>query len=255
MLEARNVGYTIGTKMLLDAFELSVQAGQFVALIGPNGAGKSTALRLLGGELRADRGTIHLDGDPLELISPLALARKRACFQQNPSVNYPFTVREIATLGRQPHRRGKFESPHDRSVVAEALRAAGVTHLQGRNQTTLSGGEATRAHLARVLAQEPRLLLLDEPTNHLDLRYQQEILRVCKEHNKKGCAIVAVLHDLNLASIFSDHVVLLDKGLTVAQGAPREVLTPVNIRSVYGMESVVWNHPGGCPWVVPLWDA
>ncbi len=255
MLEANALSYRIGTKLLLDDFNLTVHPGDFVALIGPNGAGKSTALRLLGGELLPDSGTVTLEGEGLSELSPTQLARKRACFQQNPSVDYPFTVREIADLGRQPHRLGLFESPHDRRVVDQSLAAAGITHLEGRLQTTLSGGEATRAHLARVLAQEPRLLLLDEPTNHLDIHYQQEILQVCQQRRQEGCAIIAVLHDLNLASRFADQLVLLHEGRTAAQGTPEEVLTAACIHDVYGIESVVWKHPCGCPWVVPLLDS
>ncbi len=254
MLKATNLHYAVGEKVVLEDFSLSITAGRFIAMVGPNGAGKSTALRLLGGELHPDRGAVTLDGESIDTLSPAQLARKRACFQQNPSVDYPFTVREIATLGRQPHRQGLYESNQDHAVVQGAMTDAGILHLEHRLQTTLSGGEATRAHLARVLAQEPRLLLLDEPTNHLDIRYQQEILQVCKQRTQEGCAVIAVLHDLNLAARFADHLILMHDGRIAAQGTPESVLTPSFIRTVYGLESVVWKHPSGCPWVVPLFD-
>mgnify|MGYP003656096182 CR=1 FL=1 len=255
MLEATNLRYTIGNNVLLTDFNLSVKPGDFVALVGPNGAGKSTALRLLGGELPPAEGTVLLDGKFLQHHPLKELARKRACFQQNPSVDYPFTVREIAALGRHPHRQGLFDQTHDETIISAALDEAGVRHLEHRLQTTLSGGEATRAHLARTLAQEPKLLLLDEPTNHLDIHYQQEILQVCDQRRHDGCAVIAVLHDLNLAARFADHIIMLNQGKTAAQGPPKEVLTAENIQAVYGIGCVVWEHPSGCPWVVPLLDS
>lgn len=252
MLSASSLSYYIGDKPLLRNFDLAVKAGDFVALVGPNGAGKSTALRLLCGELQPATGEILLAGTPLRSLRLIDVARTRACFEQNPARDFPFTVREITALGRHPHQQGLFETVHDHEVVEGAMADAGVTHLAERQQHTLSGGEATRAHLARVLAQEPRLLLLDEPTNHLDIHYQQAIMHLCHERSQQGCAVVAVLHDLNLAARYADRIIMLHEGDTEIHGTPEEALNPAIIKRVYGIDCVIWTHPSGCPWVVPL---
>lgn len=254
MLKGTQLNYFVGEKVLLHDFNIHVEPGDFVALVGPNGAGKSTALRILCGELAPASGIVTLEGKLLSAIPAREQARKRACFEQNHASDFPFTVREIAALGRHPHQGRLFESARDHAVVDAAMADAGVAHLADRQQQTLSGGEATRAHLARVLAQAPRLLLLDEPTNHLDIHYQQEIMRLCHARSREGCAVVAVLHDLNLAARYAGRIIVLHNGRTVVQGPPCEALTPAIIRSVYGIDCVVWKHPSGCPWVVPLLD-
>ncbi len=255
MLKGTGLSYTIGNKCLLHDFNIELEEGEFVALVGPNGAGKSTALHILCGELKPAAGSVLLDGKPLTDIPPKAQAQKRACFEQNQSRDFPFTVREIVALGRHPHQHGLFETARDHEIIDASLSNAGVEHLSERQQHTLSGGEATRAHLARVLAQEPRLLLLDEPTNHLDIHFQQSIMQLCHARSREGCAVVAVLHDLNLAARFADRIIVLHEGKTVVQGPPRAALRPEIIRNVYGIDCVVWNHPSGCPWVVPLLES
>jgi len=255
MLKGTGLSYRIGAKPLLTDFEIEVNGGDFVALVGPNGAGKSTALRILCGELTPTTGQVLLEGEILSALAPRDLARTRACFEQNPARDFPFTVREIAALGRHPHQGGLFESPGDHRIIDASLAQAGVCHLAERQQHTLSGGEATRAHFARVLAQEPRLLLLDEPTNHLDIHFQHSIMALCHARSREGCAVVAVLHDLNLAARYADRIIVLNHGETVVQGPPDEALRPETIREVYGIECVVWTHPSGCPWVVPLLDS
>jgi len=255
MLEAMNLAYAVNGNDLVDGFSLSVALGKFVAIVGPNGAGKTTALRMLSGELTPTRGTVLFQGKDIRRQAPRALARERACFSQCTAGAFPFIVREIAAMGRHPHLNGMYESRHDDELVTQAMRAAGIEPLAGRRYPTLSGGEATRTHFARTIAQEPRLLLLDEPTNHLDMHHQQAVLRHCRGMaDRKECAVVAVLHDLNLASYFSDEIVVLREGRSVAQGAPADVIDADLLEAVYDMKCEIWRHPSGSPWAVPLID-
>jgi iron complex transport system ATP-binding protein len=251
MLESVRLSYEIDGRRLVDGLNLTARPGDFVVLAGPNGAGKTTALRMLCGELAPTSGSVRLNGRPISSLSARELALERACFEQNPAAAFPFTVEETAYMGRQPHAKGFRQAAEDHAAVQQALKTAGVRNMADRLLPTLSGGEATRTHFARVLAQEPRLLLLDEPTNHLDIRHRQSVLAACKALTKEGRAVAAVLHDLNLAAFFATELVVLQEGATAAQGPPEEVLTPELIENVYGVTCEVWRHPSGCPWVVP----
>jgi len=254
MLDAQGAGYRIRGQWIVRNIGLHVRAGGFWALVGPNGAGKTTLLRMLSGELRPSAGAILFNGSPIEELTTKELARQRACLTQHRTRKLPFTAHEIVLLGRQPHTRGLRESPRDYRVTADAMARTHVTPLANRIYATLSGGESSRTDLARVLAQEPRLLLLDEPTNHLDIRHQFALLRLCREVADSGSAVVAVLHDLNLASHFADRILLMDAGRCVTQGTPEHVLVPEIIEHVYKIPCAVQRHPSGCPWILPCPD-
>jgi iron complex transport system ATP-binding protein len=251
MLEATDLGYRVGQRWLVSGASLKVRSGEFWALVGPNGAGKTTLLRMLGGELKPTHGEVRLDGRQLSEWRSVELARVRAFLSQHRQGNFPFTVREIVMMGRIPHLRGLRESAHDQAVVTEALRKVDMGGMAERAYPTLSGGEAARVDLARVLAQEPRLLLLDEPTNHLDLRHQFEVLALGRQLADDGCAVISVLHDLNLGALYADHMTLMRDGECVAHGDPEDVLTAELIEQTYGLQCKVWRHPSGCPWIVP----
>lgn len=252
MLEARALSFRVGRRDLLEGVSFGLEAGEVLGVLGPNGAGKTTLLRLLSGEERPSRGEVRLLGRPLGAYTALELARLRAVLTQRRDLNFPFTAYEVAFLGRLPHLEARAEDPRDHQATAYALSLAQAQALAHRKYLTLSGGEGSRVDLARILAQEPRLLLLDEPTNHLDPRHQVEVLQLCRRLAGEGWAVLAVLHDLNLAALFCDRVLLLHQGTAVALGTPQEVLEPERLERVYGLPFALTQHPSGRPWVMPL---
>jgi iron complex transport system ATP-binding protein len=222
-------------KCVMQDVSLDVARGDFVGIIGPNGCGKTTLLRVLSGSLPAQSGRVLLDGQDLREIGRRQVARALACLLQDYTIDFAFTVRDLALMGRTPHlpRFGR-ESGHDREVAELAMKQADVLHLADRSVIELSGGERQRALIAMCLAQEPKILLLDEPTSHLDLRHQVSILDLIEKLNRNArMSVVAVFHDLNLAAMFCSRLVILDQGRIAAYGPPEEVLTPDVIQRVF----------------------
>jgi iron complex transport system ATP-binding protein len=258
MLETRNLSYTINDRDILQNVNLSLKAGEVMAIVGPNGAGKSTLLRLLSGDLHPTSGEIHLDGKRLPDYAPRDLALKRAVMSQSALVTFEFTAYEVAMMGRYPHQRfGTGSRGDDKQIVSDAMQRTETEHLREQLYPTLSGGEAARVTLARVLAQETPLILLDEPTAALDLRHQQVVMKIARELASAGAAILAIVHDLNLAAAHADKVVMLHQGGVYAEGSPREVLTADTIENVFRLPVIVMEHPrpnghGATPLIVPL---
>jgi len=251
VLEARGLGYRLGERWLLRGVDLRVAPGEFWAILGPNGSGKTTLLRLLAGDLRPTEGEVALLGVPLSAYSPEGLARRRAVLSQFRELTFPFTAYEVAFLGRLPHLQGRREGPEDHGKVREALERARALPLQGRVFLTLSGGEAMRVETARLLAQQPELFLLDEPTNHLDPRYTLELLALFRALATSGKGVVAVLHDLNLAALYADRL-LLKEGRPLALGTPEEVLRPELLEEAYQVPFRVLGGPKGPRLVLAL---
>ncbi|MCC7412841.1 MAG: ABC transporter ATP-binding protein [Gammaproteobacteria bacterium] len=224
---------------------MTLQAGEVVGLIGPNGSGKTTCLRVLAGLLRPQAGRIELDGRALGSFEPRARARLIGYLPQGAEVHWPLVVRDLVALGRQPHV-GPWQRPgaHDRAAIAAALRAAEMDGLADRIVTRLSGGERMLAHIARLLAGEPRIVLADEPVAALDPAHQLRVMALLRAIAGGGGAVLLVLHDLTLAGRFCDRLVLLDAGVVQAAGAPAEVLTRANLARVYGVEVVDGAHAG-----------
>jgi iron complex transport system ATP-binding protein len=256
LLEAKGVSYRSGGRMLVEAVDLSIAGGSFTIVIGPNGAGKSTLLRILSGELSPTEGEVRLDGQPLRSIPPWRLAHSRAVMPQAADLSFPFTVFEVACLGVEGIGRGLSRS--DRQHIAlDALAQADVAHLARRNYQTLSGGERQRVHFARVLAQlqagrtvEPRqVLFLDEPIASLDLKHQLALLWTAKSLAQGGLAVVAVLHDLQLAAGMGDDLVLMHRGRLVTHGRAEAVLTPAMLVEVFGVSLVPSVLPPS-PWTL-----
>jgi iron complex transport system ATP-binding protein len=243
-VEARGATYRIGTRALVDRVDLTIAAGELVAIVGPNGAGKSTLCSLLAGDLRPTAGMVRLHGRSVDEWSAVELARRRAVLPQQSATSFPFPVREVVMMGRHPHL-GRFRGPSedDRARVARALHATDTAHLALRSVTTLSGGERTRVALARVLAQDAPLLLLDEPTTALDLRHQHDVLRVCRALADAGTAGAVVLHELGLAAAWCDRIAVLRDGQLVACGSPRAVLTPELVAAVFDHPVAVIDPP------------
>ncbi|WP_117238358.1 ATP-binding cassette domain-containing protein [Thermus sediminis] len=250
MLEAQGVGYLAGGRWILRRVDLALGEGEFLAVLGPNGSGKTTLLRILAGELAPSEGEVRLFGKPLPAYTPEALARRRAVLSQSRQLSFPFTAYEVAFLGRLPHIRGR-ETPEDHRKTLEALEQAQARGLGERLFPSLSGGEAMRVEAARLLSQEPRLLLLDEPTNHLDPRYALELLLLFRALTLEGKGVVAVLHDLNLAGLFADRVLLLEGGTARAFGPPEAVLRPEVLEPVYGVAFTAAARGEGPPLLFP----
>ncbi len=241
-----------GADVLTDV-SLRLSPGDFVAVAGPNGSGKSTLIRALSRVLRPKRGTALLEGADLYEIPARRSAQAIAVLPQESSLEFDFSCEEIVLMGRAPHL-GRFEteSERDLAVVRDAMERTSTWELRHRPIVELSGGERQRVLLARAFAQEPRVLLLDEPTSHLDLAFQVQILRLVRTlRDEKKTAVLASLHDLNLASAYADRIVLLSKGRVVAMGSPKEVLTEAVLRPVFGDELTVREHPDtGTPLVL-----
>ncbi|MFE6305125.1 heme ABC transporter ATP-binding protein [Nocardiopsis sp. NPDC057823] len=259
VLRAEGVTVRRGGRALLDGVDLTVRAGELVALVGPNGAGKSTLLAAASGDLAAaaerggaDGGRIDLFGRGLGAWTPPELALRRAVLPQEASVGFPFSVAELVAMGRAPWA-GLADPAEDDGIVAAAMEGTGVSHLADRGFPTLSGGERARVMLARVLAQDTPLLMLDEPTAALDIHHQELVLGIARSLAERGGAVIVVLHDLGLAAAYAHRVAILSQGRIAAQGPPAEVFTASLLSTVYRHEVEVLPHPRtGIPLVVPL---
>ena len=229
---------------VLRGISASFPRGTFSGLLGPNGVGKSTLIKLISRWLPLQGGSIRIHGRPLDRLSPIELARLVAVVEQEQSPLSDITVREMVELGRLPHQ--KLLSPHtpaDRQAVEAAMAQTGVQEFARRRLTTLSGGERQRVRLATALAQTTDVLILDEPTSHLDIKFQLELLTLLRELADRGLSIVAALHDVNLAALFCDHLVLLSGGHVLTAGAPVEVITRETMLEAYQCEVTVFSHP------------
>ncbi len=255
MVEAKDVSAHIGGSILLDSVSLSVAGGEMVALIGANGAGKSTLLRVISGELRPQAGQARLKGKDIAAYRPRELAAHRAVMAQSVTISFPFTVREVVQMGG-----GDRSASSVAAMVDEALDAVDLSHLEHRVITTLSGGEAQRAHFARLMVQTrcgegehgAGAILLDEPTEGLDLRHQLDLLKLAQGCAARGAAVIAVLHDLNLATFFAKRIVMLENGTIAADGPARETMTDAMLERVFRIRSAVGRMPPeGTPFVLP----
>jgi iron complex transport system ATP-binding protein len=229
---------------VLDNVSADIGRGSIVGILGPNGSGKTTLLRLLSGTRRPTRGTVHLDGVPLERLSRRAIAQRMAVVPQETQLAFEYTVLEMVLMGRHPHL-GLFEleGPSDFAVARDALAATGTAGLEDRRFSTLSGGEKQRVVIAAALAQSSEILLLDEPTASLDLGYQLEVASLLTGLNReRGVTIVVSTHDLNLAAGVCRELVMLRQGRVVAAGATRDVLTPGHVRELYDVNADVQVH-------------
>ncbi|MEU6476905.1 heme ABC transporter ATP-binding protein [Streptomyces sp. NPDC047017] len=240
LAQARGLQVRLGTREVLKGIDLTVRAGEVLALVGPNGAGKSTLLAALAADLPAARGAVHIHGRPAPQWSAPELALRRAVLPQSAQLSFPFPVEEVVRMGRAPHAASPAE---DDLIVAAAMAATEVTAFAARPFTALSGGERARVALARVLAQRAPLLLLDEPTAALDLKHQELVLRLCAQRARAGDAVVVVLHDLGLAAAYAHRVAVLRAGRIAADGPPADVFTGTLLSAVYDHPVEVLPHP------------
>jgi len=229
----------------LTGLSFAVTHGETLGVIGPNSAGKTTVIRLLTNVVRPRAGQVLLDGRPVEAVGRRALARDVAVVPQHVPQAFPFTVEELALMGRYPHGGTRyFETAEDLEIARDAMAATGVLDLARLPLPLLSGGERQRAVLARALAQRPRLLVLDEPTAHLDLRYQAESVALLRRSaRERGMTVLLVSHDLNLAAEVADRLLLLADGRIARLGTPEAVLEESLLEAVYGCPVSIDKHP------------
>jgi iron complex transport system ATP-binding protein len=240
LLEARDVKVRAGDVEILHGADLSVHAGELVAVVGPNGAGKSTLSRAVAGLQRMESGDVRWSGTPLDQLRGRKIARLRAFIPQRAPVPAGVTVREAVELGRSPHIKPLGRATrHDHEAVDRALTRTGVYEFAERRLTTLSGGELQRVQIAVGLAQEAPVLIADEPTSHLDLGATAAVARLLRGLADDGLSVILVVHDLGLAAAVADTVVVMADGLTAAIGPPREVLTPQRLSEVWRVDAAL----------------
>ena len=242
---AHNLAYRVAGRTVIRDLSLTLDPGELVALIGPNGAGKSTLLRLLTGYLKPEAGHCELEDKRLEKWSAQALSRSRAVMRQQTQLGFDWPVEAVVGMGRAP-----WGTQPEQTIIDRVMALTGCLPLAGRRYAALSGGEKQRVQLARALAQlwhndAPRgWLFLDEPTSALDLYHQQHLLRLLKSLTRQGqLHVCVVLHDLNLAALWADRIMLLHNGDIVAQGEPQSVLQADTLSRWYGAEVHVGTHP------------
>ena len=260
MLVARAASFAVRGRALVESIDLSLAPGALLVLVGPNGAGKSTLLRLLSGDLSPTSGTVELDERSLADYPAAELARRRAVVSQSTALSFPFSLREVVLLGATVPG---FAAPPARveQSAAECIAAVGLDGLRDRLFTQLSGGERQRAHIARAMLQlrvaafpDPgrTVLLLDEPTANLDFAHQAIVLHEARQQARSGRAVLAILHDLNLAAAFADEIVLLSRGRIAGRGKAVEVMRDDLLSAVYGCAVRTNVTPrNGAPFVLP----
>ncbi|WP_184655777.1 ABC transporter ATP-binding protein [Rhizobium soli] len=248
-----STGY--GTSDILHDLDLAVAPGRITVIVGPNACGKSTLLRAMSRLLSPREGQVLLDGKSIHRMSPRLLARTMGLLPQSPIAPEGIAVADLVSRGRHPHQNlfSRWTRKDDEAVDA-ALTATRTTELAERPVDELSGGQRQRVWIAMALAQETDILLLDEPTTFLDISHQIEVLDLLSDLNReRGTTVVMVLHDLNLAARYADHLVAIAKGRVHVSGSPEEVLTQENMRAVFGLESQIITDPvSGRPMMLPI---
>ncbi|MGV9369265.1 ABC transporter ATP-binding protein [Micromonospora tulbaghiae] len=254
LLSTRDLVVGYEGRTVLDGLDLDLPADTFTVIVGPNACGKSTLLRTMARLLTPRRGAVLLDGAAIRDLPTRDVARRLGVLPQSPLVPEGITVADLVGRGRQPYQRWWRQwSAEDGRAVEEAMRLADVGALADRAVDTLSGGQRQRVWIAMTLAQDTDALLLDEPTTFLDLAHQVEVLDLLHRlRAERGRTVVAVLHDLNQAARYADHLIAMRDGAVVAAGEPREILTADLVRDVFGLDCVVVPCPvSGAPLVVP----
>ncbi|KAB2348085.1 ABC transporter ATP-binding protein [Actinomadura rudentiformis] len=253
-LEARGVTVGYGGRMVIEDLDVAIPPGVITTIIGPNGCGKSTLLRTLSRLLKPAKGTVVLDGADIVKLKTRDVAKKLGLLPQAPVAPDGLTVADLVAKGRHPHQSWLRQwSSDDAAVVERALAMTGVSDLADRPVDTLSGGQRQRVWISMTLAQGTDLLLLDEPTTYLDLAHAIDVLDLVDDLHESGRTVVMVLHDLNLATRYSDNLIVMRAGSILAEGHPRDVITAELLYEAFGLRAKVIDDPvGDRPLIVPM---
>ncbi|RFU62401.1 adenosylcobinamide amidohydrolase [Peribacillus glennii] len=246
LLKITNVAGGYKEENVLDGISFEVQKGELFGVLGPNGSGKTTLLKMISGVMPFEQGEIMIKGKDINKYTAKELAKSIAVLPQHSAQAFSYTVKETVSLGRYAHQRGWLQSfsPRDEEMVKTAMEQTGISSFEDHHLHELSGGERQRVFLAQALAQEPQILLLDEPTNHLDLSFQKELLDQLKQWSReRQLTVVSIFHDLNLAGLFCDRLLLLENGRINRIGTPIEVLKQERIESVFHTSIEKLAHP------------
>jgi iron complex transport system ATP-binding protein len=246
LLEGRDVRFSYDGMEVIKGVNLSIDQGRIVGLLGANGVGKSTLLKLLTGILSTRHGKILYRGKELKYLPKREISRRIAYVPQSPTFGFPFTVSEIIKMGRAPYQgRFEFENDRDNELAFQAMETVGITHLQDRLVSEISGGEKQLTSFARALAQEPELMVLDEPATFLDVRHKTEMLRLLlKLKNEKNISIIAATHDVFSTLFYFDKLIILKDGEMLAEGECDEVLTDDILSDAYNIDVKVRKEDG-----------
>lgn len=253
-LAARGIRVGYGGRTVIDGLDVEIPSGVVTTIIGPNGCGKSTLLRTLTRLLKPAGGAVVLDGEDIASLRTRDVAKKLGLLPQAPVAPEGLTVSDLVARGRHPHQSWLRQwSSDDADIVRKALALTGVADLADRPVDSLSGGQRQRVWISMTLAQGSDLLLLDEPTTYLDLAHAIDVLDLVDDLHESGCTVVMVLHDLNLATRYSDNLVVMRDGSVLAQGHPRDVITAELLDEAFGLRAMVIDDPvGDRPLIVPI---
>ncbi|KUO68659.1 MAG: hypothetical protein APF77_14740 [Clostridia bacterium BRH_c25] len=254
-IQIEKLSFSYDLKKVLEQVDMNISKGSFFCLVGPNGSGKSTLLKVISSVLKPQKGVVYLEGRDINHMKNREKAKLLSFVPQNTSLEFDFRVSDVVLMGRYPYvNKLRGETGEDMEIAEKAMEYTNTTHLKDRSFMELSGGERQRVILAQALAQEPDILILDEPVSHLDLQHQVEILNLIKKMcvDRKLTAIT-VLHDLNMASAYSDYIVMMKEGKIMRQGTPFETLTTSNIKEIFSTDVYVSVSPvGSKPYIYTL---
>ena len=247
MIKADHINYKHKDFHILNAVNVSVEYGEFLAIVGPNGAGKSSLLSILANEMKAEKDKIIFKNKPIADWDLREISKHKSKFSQHNSAEIPLQVKDVVMMGRYPYFDAQ---PHKNDVEAvnELMLETEIIHLKERDYNSLSGGEKQRVHISRVMAQMKneiahKLVFLDEPLNNLDVKHQYRALEIIKKFTQKANSAIVVLHDLNLAAQFADKILLMKGGKVAKYGTPKEVFTEENISAAYHFPCTICKHP------------
>lgn len=245
MFKLTNVSFNVADRTILQPISLEFQKAKITTLLGHNGCGKSTLMKLLSRQNAPYQGTILVDNQAIEQFDHKRFAMKVAYLPQHPPITDGITVRELVSFGRYPWKGafGRY-SQADWDIIDDAIEKVELQHYQDRFVATLSGGERQRAWVAMLLAQQSECILLDEPTSALDIAHQHELLALIQQLNQTlGLTVIMVLHDVNMAAKFSDHLIALHSGRVIAQGSPETMMNSDTLENIYGIKLALFSHP------------
>ena len=250
-LKVKDVEFGYNGTLVLEGISIDLGRSEIIGIVGPNGAGKSTLIRCIDRILTPRGGTILLDGADISNMTRMEIAKEMGYVPQTATRVFPATVFDTVLMGRRPHLGWK-SSVEDIDIVLEVLELLGITEFAMRDFNEISGGQQQKVLIARALAQEADILLLDEPTSNLDIRHQLEVMDIMQGIvRNNGISAIVAIHDLNLASRYTDRLLMMNGGRIFAAGSPESVLTVENIRRAYGVEALV-KSDGERPYIIPV---